>query len=65
MYYFIIRDAYAYMRIYTYKKTKSILILNLLGIGFIGALVLDFNIGFWVIAILSFIYIPKKLIKIS
>ena len=65
MYYFIIRDAYAYMRIYTYKKTKSILILNLLGIGFIGTLILDFNIGFWVIAILSFIYIPKKLIKTS
>lgn len=61
MYYFIIRDAYAYMRIYTYSKTKSIIILNLLGVLFIGGLVVNFTISFWIICILSFIYIPRKL----
>ncbi|MGL5753110.1 MAG: hypothetical protein ACRCXT_21385, partial [Paraclostridium sp.] len=60
MYYFIIRDAYAYIRIYTYQKTKSILMLNLMGIVFLSSLVVNFNISFWIIAILGFIYIPRK-----
>lgn len=61
MYYFIIRDAYAYIRMYTYQRTKSILILNLLGIVFIGALIINFNISFWIISVVAFLYIPKKL----
>lgn len=61
MYYFIIRDAYAYIRIYTYQRTKSILMLNLMGLAFLGALILKFSISFWIISIIAFMYIPKKL----
>lgn len=61
MYYFVIRDAYAYIRIYTYQKTRSILLLNIVGLLFIGSLIFNFNISFWIISIVAFIYIPRNL----
>lgn len=61
IYYFIIRDAYAYIRIYTYKKTKSIMILNFMGVVFLGSLILNFNLSFWIISIIAFIYIPRRI----
>lgn len=61
IYYFLLRDAYAFLRIYTYQKTKSIKALNCMGMAFLGSLVLKFDISFWIISIISFIYIPKKL----
>ena len=61
VYYFLIRDAYAYLRIYTYQRTKSILAINLMGMAFLGSLVLKFNISFWIISIIAFFYAPMKL----
>ncbi|MCQ4697833.1 YybS family protein [Paeniclostridium sordellii] len=61
IYYFLIRDAYAYIRLYTYQRTKSIKALNIVGMAFLGSLVLKFNISFWIISIISFFYVPRKL----
>lgn len=61
VYYFLIRDAYAYLRLYTYQKTKSIKALNLMGMAFLASLVLKFNISFWIISIIAFFYAPMKL----
>ncbi|WP_170074974.1 DUF2232 domain-containing protein [Paraclostridium dentum] len=61
VYYFLIRDAYAYLRLYTYQKTKSIMALNIMGMTFLASLVIKFNISFWIISALAFFYAPMKL----
>lgn len=61
VYYFLIRDAYAYLRLYTYQKTKSIMALNIMGMVFLASLIIKFNISFWVISIIVFFYAPMKL----
>ena len=65
IYYFLIRDAYAYLRIFIYNKTKSMLLVNLVGIMTLLALVLKFKASFWIVSIFSFFYIPKKLNKLN
>ncbi|GAA0698901.1 DUF2232 domain-containing protein [Paraclostridium ghonii] len=61
VYYFLIRDAYSYLRLYTYQKTKSKIALNTMGMIFLASLIIKFNISFWVISLIAFFYAPMKL----
>ena len=60
VYYFLLRDAYAYLKLFTYQKTKSKMALNIMTMVFFTLLVIKFNVSFWIISITAFFYLPKK-----